>query len=127
MKSLDPTSAVRESEQGMVYDAQGAAAGLAGRINKLMGEGGLTKEGFRDVVNTAKTLANSAIDDKSSEIQRYIDVYEGTLPEGFVNKVKSRVPKKLEVKDSPKTTGSMTLGINQQSSSSGWSIRPLGQ
>lgn len=102
MKSLDPTSAVRETEQGMVYDAQGAAAGLAGRLNKLLGEGGLTKEGFRDVVSTAKTLANSSIDDKSSEISRYLDVYEGTLPEGFVKSLQSRVPKRFEGADTVK-------------------------
>lgn len=105
MKSLDPTSAVRETEQGMVYDAQGAAAGLAGRLNKLLGEGGLTKEGFKDVVSTAKTLANSSIDDKSSEISRYLDVYEGTLPEGFVKSLQSRVPKRFEGEQTKNYTG----------------------
>jgi hypothetical protein len=97
MKALDPTSVVRETEQGMVYDAQGAAQGIAGRLNKLMGEGGLTNEGFEDIVNTAKVLANAEVESKDSEIQRYLDVYEGTLPESFVKTVKGRVPKKFEI------------------------------
>ncbi len=110
MKALDPTSVVRETEQGMVYDAQGAAQGIAGRLNKLMGEGGLTKEGFQDLVDTAKVMANSEIDSKDSEIQRYLDVYEGTLPESFVKTVKGRVPKKFEIGGSGQ--GAMTTGIN---------------
>jgi hypothetical protein len=110
MKALDPTSVVRETEQGMVYDAQGAAQGLAGRINKLLGEGGLTKEGFEDLVKTSKIMANSEIDAKDSEIQRYLDVYEGTLPEGFVKTIKGRVPKRFEIGGSGQ--GAMTTGIN---------------
>jgi len=116
MKALDPTSVVRETEQGMVYDAQGAAQGIAGRLNKLMGEGGLTKEGFDDIVNTAKVLANAEVESKDSEIQRYLDVYEGTLPESFVKTVKGRVPKKFEIGGSGKDA--MTTGINDSTDSS---------
>jgi len=112
MKSLDPTSAVRETEQGQVYDAQGAASGLAAKLNKLIGEGGLTKEGFQDIVDTSKALADSAIDSSESQINDYLSPYENTLPESFKKSIVNRVPKRFGAKPSggalvsPTQTGS---------------------
>jgi hypothetical protein len=96
MKSLDPTSAVRETEQGQVYDAQGAASGIAAKLNKLIGEGGLTKEGFKDIVDTSKALANSAIDASERQIGDYLTPYGETIPENFKSSISKRVPSRFE-------------------------------
>lgn len=93
MKSIDPTSVVRESEQGQVYSAQGAAKQLTGKLNALLGEGELSAEGFQDLVDTAELMANSAIKSSSDEITSYLDVYGDTLPEDFKGKIINRVPK----------------------------------
>jgi len=98
MKSIDPTSVVRESEQGQVYSAQGAAKQLTGKLNSLLGEGELSDDGFEDLVNTAYVMANSAIDSSSNEIDNYLGVYGDTLPEDIKGRIKSRVPKKFNKK-----------------------------
>lgn len=92
MKTLDPTSVVRESEQGMVYSAQGAAADLAGRLNSLVGDGRLTDEGFQDVVETAETLARSAVGTSESELNNYLDTFGETLDPELKRRFKSRIP-----------------------------------
>lgn len=92
MKALDPTSVVRESEQGQVYSAQGAAASLAGMLNNLVGEGKLTEAGFQDLVATSKQLAGSAVKASSEELNSYLDTYEDTLPETFKQKMLARIP-----------------------------------
>jgi len=95
MKSIDPTSVVRESEQGQVYSAQGAAKQLTGKLNSLLGEGELSKEGFDDLVSTAYVMADSAIDSSAKEIDSYLGVYGDTLPEDIKSRIKSRVPKRF--------------------------------
>lgn len=94
MKSLDPTSVVRESEQGQVYSAQGAASSLAGKVNALLGEGQLTEAGFQDLVDTANALADSAIDASGSEVNTYLDTYEDTIPDNFKKSLLRRIPKR---------------------------------
>lgn len=96
MKANDPTSVVRESEQGQVYEAQGAAKQLAGKLNALIGEGQLSEEGFQDLVDTAKLMANSAIESSNTEISSYLDVYGDTVPEDFKSRIKKRIPKSLQ-------------------------------
>lgn len=92
MKSLDPTSVVRESEQGLVYSAQGVAAQFAGKLNNLIGEGKLTSAGFRDIVQTAEALANSSISASKTEVDGYLDAYEDAIPESFKGKLRDRLP-----------------------------------
>lgn len=92
MKALDPTSVVRESEQGQVYSAQGGAAQIAGMLNNLVGEGKLTDAGFADIVNTSKVLAKSAVSASGEELKTYLDTYEDTLPESFKASLISRLP-----------------------------------
>lgn len=101
MKALDPTSVVRESEQGQVYAAQGAAAQIAGMLNNLTGEGKLTEAGFQDVVDTAKAIANSQLSGASSEAASYLDSYEDTLPQSFKDNLLKRIPEGYAV--GPKT------------------------
>lgn len=97
MKSLDPTSVVRETEQGQVYAAEGAAAQIAGQINSILGEGKLTEKGFQDLVDTAKVIANSSIESSGREVSTFFDTFEDSLPSSFVEKSKLRVPKPFEV------------------------------
>lgn len=96
MKALDPTSVVRETEQGQVYSAQGAAANIAGMLNNLIGGGRLQEEGFDDVVNTSKVLANSAINSTQSQVESYLDTFSDTLPEDFKSSLKERIPKSFK-------------------------------
>ncbi len=105
MKANDPTSVVRESEQGQVYEAQGAAKQLAGKLNSLIGEGQLSDEGFQDLVDTAKLMANSAIESSNQEINSYLDVYGDTIPSDFKSKIIGRIPKALD-RAQAKQTGS---------------------
>lgn len=100
MKALDPTSVVRETEQGQVYAAEGAAAQIAGQINALLGEGKLTEKGFQDLVDTAKVIANSSIESSGREVSAFFDTFEDSLPSSFVEKSKLRVPKPFEIKRS---------------------------
>lgn len=93
MKAMDPSSTVRESEQGQVYNAEGAAKGLANRINAMLGKGGLSDEGFQDLVNTADNLAQSAISSARNEVSAYLDSYEDTIPTSFRDTQLNRIPK----------------------------------
>jgi len=92
MKALDPTSVVRESEQGQVYSAQGAGSEVAGMINGLLGKGKLTEEGFQDLVDTAKIIANSNIGSTSDQVGKLLDTFGDTIPVTFKQKVAERVP-----------------------------------
>jgi hypothetical protein len=102
MKANDPTSVVREGEQGQVYAAEGAAKQLAGKINALLGEGALTDTGFADLVNTAKIMTNSAIDSANAEVGGYLDVLSDKMPARDVARMQARVPEYLEL-ESAKT------------------------
>lgn len=97
MKALDPTSVVRESEQGQVYSASGAAAQLAGKLNSLLGEGQLTEAGFMDLVNTSKDIADANINSVSGQVYSLLDTFEDTIPQGFKDKVSARVPKPFKM------------------------------
>lgn len=95
MKSLDPTSVVRETEQGQVYAASGAAAQIAGKLNSLIGEGQLTEAGFQDIVNTSIVLADSAIDVSNDEVSSYLSVLQDKVPPEDLKKLQARVPERM--------------------------------
>lgn len=100
MKALDPTSVVRETEQGQVYAAQGAASSLAGRINSLLGKGQLTEEGFQDLVDTSKVLANSAVSSASKEVNEFLDTFD--FDEAQRAKFEARIPEELKMQQERK-------------------------
>ena len=104
MKANDPTSVVRESEQGQVYEAQGAAKQFAGKLNSLLGQGQLSSEGFQDLVDTAYVMADSAIEASSGEIDSYLNVYGDTIPEDVKTRIKGRVPSKFKTEEQGKAT-----------------------
>jgi len=103
MKALDPTSAVRENEVGMVEGVEGAAKGMANMYNRMIGEGGLSKEGFAQIVNTAKVLANSSIDSAGDSVGKYTDVISDNLTGKQLNNMRARIPGKFEVSAPPAT------------------------
>lgn len=113
MKSLDPTSVVRESEQGQVYAAEGAASQLAGTINSVMGQGKLTEKGFKDIVDTAKTIANANMTSTTTELNSLLDTFEDTIPTSFRDKISKRIPKPFELSVAPQTTQA-TQAVGQQ-------------
>lgn len=92
MKALDPTSVVRETEQGQVYAASGAASQLAGQLNSILGKGKLTDAGFKDLVATSKNIANSSLTSTSGSVNSYLDTFEDTLPNSFKSRLTNRVP-----------------------------------
>lgn len=92
MKALDPTSVVRETEQGQVYAASGAASQLAGQLNSILGKGKLTDAGFKDLVATSKNIANSSLNSTSGSVKSYLDTFEDTLPNSFKLRLTNRVP-----------------------------------
>lgn len=96
MKSLDPSSSVRESEAGMVFAAEGIAGSIAAQLNQAQGEGGLSKENFSRMVATAKNLANSAIDSGSSEVEGYLSGFGDDIPSKRKDAFRGRLPKRFE-------------------------------
>jgi len=93
MKSIDPTSVVRESEQGQVYAAQGAAKQIAGKINSILGEGELSDEGFADLVATSKSLADNAIDSATRAVDQYLGAYGDKIGTEDKGRLMNRIPK----------------------------------
>jgi hypothetical protein len=91
MKSLDPTSVVREGEQQMARSTGGPADAFVGYINRIRGEGGLTEEAFKNMVNSAKLMANSSIESARDESRSFLDVFTELTPERRGN-LDKRVP-----------------------------------
>jgi len=101
MKAMDPSSTVRESELGMVYNAEGAAQGFANYVNSLVQGKKIDPEGFKKIVNTAKTLSNSAVQASQGEVESYTNVIADNLTGKQLNALRARVPGLYEI---PKET-----------------------
>ena len=97
MKSLDPTSTVRESEGRMILEAEGAMKGYAQRVNEMMGEGPLSETNFRDLVDTAKTMANGSIDSVTSTVSSYLGVLDDKITTEDMKQMMARVPQRFEI------------------------------
>ena len=95
MKSLDPTSVVREGEQQLAKRTGGPVDAFVGYINQLQGEGGLTPTAFGNMVNTAISLSDSAIETAQTEAGSYLDSYEDTLPEKYKELLRKRIPSRI--------------------------------
>jgi len=113
MKSLDPTSVVRESEQGQVYSAQGAGAQIAGALNQLIGTGQLTNKGFADLVRTAQTIANTNIDSVNGEVTNLLSSFGDSIPEKFKSDVLKRVPRPFRIAPRPEDAQTITTQPRQ--------------
>jgi|DEB0MinimDraft_10_1074344.scaffolds.fasta_scaffold11029_2 hypothetical protein len=96
MKALDPTSVVRETEQGQVYESQGIPELLLGKLNNITGEGKLTGQAFQDLVDTSKIMANSALETSREEAISFLDVFS-ELPDDRRAAFEKRVPTLFDV------------------------------
>lgn len=96
MKSLDPTSVVRQEEQGLVASASGPMAAFAAQINRLTGSGPLTTEVMRDIITTASGIANSTIEESATQIDGFLSVYP-ELSKDRAKSMRGRVPELLTV------------------------------
>ena len=93
MKSLDPTSVVREGEQQQARSTGGPADYLIGYVNQLRGEGKLPPAVFSEMVDTAANLAALQIDATNQEVNDYLRSFGDTLPKKFKEHLRNRVPK----------------------------------
>ncbi len=75
MKSLDPTSVVRESEQGMVASASGPMEQFAAQINRITGEGPLTPEVTQQIIDAAKANSNVLIQSANEEATSFLNAF----------------------------------------------------
>jgi len=113
MKSLDPTSVVREGEQDMAFRTGGAADTMVGYVNSLMGEGKLSETAFLNMVNTAKTLANSAIDTSTPEISSYLETFSDDLSPNFKKSLLNRMPKSFDIQEVAKKDDLSKLSLEE--------------
>lgn len=97
MKALDPSSVVRETEQGQVYSAGGLASELAGKLNSLKGKGALEGEVFDDLVLTAKEMANRSLSNSREEMDSFLGVYSGLIDDNYISRYKNRIPKPFDI------------------------------
>ena len=104
MKANDPTSTVRESEQGMIYEAEGAMKGFAAKLNQMLGEGGISETNFADLADTAKTIANSAVTSTDESVASYLTVLEESLSPKAYKDMLNRVPNMLEITEAGEET-----------------------
>jgi len=98
MKALDPTSVVREGEFLTAENSSGVPEKIRNTYNKVMNGEKLGDKQMNEFVNTAKELANSAIDSSTTEVDSFIGTFEDTLPEGFKKGLRGRIPKRFDVK-----------------------------
>lgn len=92
MKSLDPTSVVRESEQGMVASASGPMSYFASQLNRITGGGPLTAAMTQDILNAAGAVAETANTAAATELNDYLGAYGDKLPDEFKQRLINRVP-----------------------------------
>jgi len=113
MKALDPTSVVRETEQGQVYESQGIPELLLGKLNNITGEGKLTGQAFQDLVDTSKIMANSALETSREEAISFLDVFS-ELPDDRRAAFEKRVPTLFDVSNikpiKPDQPATVTIG-----------------
>lgn len=98
MKSLDPTSVVREGEFATAEQATGVPDRVLNFYNKLVTGGRLPDGAVNEFINTAKELANTAVDSAEIEVNDYLGTFGDDFDQGFSDRLKSRVPKRFEVK-----------------------------
>ena len=101
MKALDPTSAVRENEVGMIEGAEGSLKGMANMFNRMIGEGGISEAGFKQIIETSEKLANSAIDSNITEVEKYTNVISDSITPKQLNSLRARVPERFKVAAPP--------------------------
>jgi len=98
MKSLDPTSVVREGEFATAANSGGVPDKVYNYYNKLLEGEILPDKVINEFVITSKQLANTAIDSAEVEVNDYLNTFGDDFDKGFADGLKARVPKRFEVK-----------------------------
>lgn len=101
MKSLDPTSVVREGEFATAANSGGVPEAVLNFYNKVRTGERLPEPVIQEFVNTAKQLANTAVDSAEVEVNDYLNTFGDKFDKGFAERLKGRVPKRFEVKGAP--------------------------
>jgi len=96
MKSLDPASVVKEGEFITAEQSSGLPTQVSNFYNKLVKGERLEPGQILEFVNTAQQLANSAIDSSTTEVSKFMDTFEDTIPESFIGKTKERLPVRFD-------------------------------
>lgn len=96
MKALDPTSVVRESEFATAENSAGVPEGIRNIFNKLQTGERLGDKQIAQFVETAKSLANSAIEGSSVEVNSLLNTFGDTLPSDFKGSLLKRIPTPFE-------------------------------
>lgn len=104
MKSLDPTSVVREGEFATAERAAGVPETVLNYYNRLVTGERLPDSVIADFVETSKQLANTAVDSAEVEVNDYLSTFGDDFDQGFADRLKARVPKRFEVKGAQPAT-----------------------
>jgi len=104
MKTLDPTSVVREGEQEQARSTGGVSDQMLSFVKQIQGEGGLPEVAFNNMIATAKRLANQAIDDSTVQVDKFLTPFGDVIPADFVRGTKKRIPAKFEGVDAGQKT-----------------------
>jgi hypothetical protein len=110
MKALDPQSTVREGEFTTAEEAAGVPDRVLNIYNKLVSGERLGEGQVKEFVKTAKQLANSAIDSSTTEVNKFLDTFEESIPGSFVKKTKDRLPGRFDVGSAKKVIKFDTQG-----------------
>lgn len=78
-KALDPTSVVRETEAGMVIDAQGLDAATIGRLNSMLGGGALLPQQRLELLSLIKRRAEAYRRQADTRRQSVLIAGEGVI------------------------------------------------
>lgn len=86
-KALDPTSVVRESEAGMVIDAQGLDAATLGRINSIWGGGALLPAQRLELLALVRRRAEAIRPLVETKRRNILDIGQGVIDERFIRPI----------------------------------------
>jgi len=98
MKSLDPTSVVREGEFATAANAGGVPDNILNVYNKLVEGERLPENVIADFEIAAAELANSSIDATGQAVDSYLNTFDDKLPEKLKKDLRARVPSRIELK-----------------------------
>jgi hypothetical protein len=98
MKSLDPTSVVREGEFATATNAGGVPDAIMNGYNKLLKGERLPENVIADFEIAAAELANSSIDATGQAVDSYLNTFDDKLPEKLKKDLRARVPSRIELK-----------------------------
>lgn len=112
MKSLDPTSVVREGEFATAANAGGVPDNIMNAYNRLLKGDRLPPNVIADFERTAKELANTASDSATGAVDLYLATFEDQMPESLKKNLLGRVPKRFDIENKPENN-TVTTPTNQ--------------